>query len=91
MLPPARPLPNQPPHVAGAIAIHPPTPQGQKLRAPPPLGSLTPGDAAPGVPGLGDQHLIDPAHRAVGAPAQDHTEIGPHGHHVAFLALSLTH
>jgi hypothetical protein len=73
--------------MAGPIAIHPPTPQGEKLRAPPPFGPLTPGDAVPGAPGLRDQHLIDPAHRAVVASAQHDTEIGPHGHHMAFLTL----
>ena len=38
VLPSARALPNQPPDMAGAIAIHPPTPQGEKLRAPPAFG-----------------------------------------------------
>ena len=75
VLPSARALPQQPPAMAGSIAIPPPPPQGKKLREPPPCGSRTPGDAVPGAPGLRDQHLIDPAHRAVVASAQHDTEL----------------
>lgn len=76
LLSPSGPLPNQPAHMAGSIAIHQPAPQGQQLRPPPPCGPLTPRDAVPGAPGLRYQHRIDPAHRSVGSTAQHHTEIG---------------
>jgi hypothetical protein len=36
----ARALPNQPAHMAGAIAIHPPAAQCEKLRPPPAFGPL---------------------------------------------------
>jgi hypothetical protein len=87
LLPPARTVPEQPPHGARAIPLHPPAAQGEKLRPPPPFGPLTPGEAAPGPPGVCDQYLVDPTDRARLAPAQHDTAMGPHGPHVAFLAL----
>jgi hypothetical protein len=87
VLPSARALPKQPPARAGALALHPPTPQGEKLRAPPAWGALPPRAAVPGPPGVADQPLRAPAHRSVRAPAQDHPKMGPHGPPVALLAL----
>ena len=84
MRPSARALPNQPPDMAGPLTIYPPAAQGEKLRAPPPFGPLTPGDAGPGAPGLRHQPLIAPAHWVGGAPAQDDAASGPHGQHMAF-------
>jgi hypothetical protein len=80
-------LPDQPADVAGPIAIDPPAAQGENLRPPPPLGPLTPREAAPRLPGLCVQPLIAPADRAVVAPSQDHTASGPHRPPVALLAL----
>src|SRR5436309_1808908 len=87
VLAPSRALPNQPANVAGTLPIHSPAAQREKLRPPPALGPLTPRDGLPALKRLCRQRFIGPEPRASLSPAEHHTEIGPHRHHMALLSL----
>src|SRR5713101_620610 len=80
-------LPNQPTDMAGAIPIHPPATQREKLGPQPPFRSFAPCDRLPGLERLRRQHGIGPEHRAALPPTERHTEIGPHGYHVPLPSL----
>src|SRR6516165_7741581 len=58
-------LPEQPPNMTGAIAIHPPAAQREKLRPPPAVGPFAPGNGLPVLARLRRQHCIGPEHRAL--------------------------
>ncbi len=75
VLSPCGALPDQPAEVAGAIAIHPPAPHRKKLRPPPALGPLAPGEGLPVLERVRRQHCIGPPYGALLPPAKRHTEI----------------
>src|SRR5215472_3833588 len=81
-----RALAQQPAEMAGAIAIHPPAAQCQKLRPPPAFGPLAPGNGLPGLERWRRQHRIGPQHRASWSPPQGHNKTGPYGGHIAIPA-----
>src|SRR5919201_2591537 len=83
VLAPSRALPNQPPAMAGASAIHPPAAQREKLGPPPTFGPFAPCNGLPVLARLRRQHRIGPQHRAGWPPPQGHTKTGPYGGHVA--------
>src|SRR5215469_6648460 len=76
-------LPNQPAHMAAAVAIHPPAAQCAKLRPPPALGPCAPRNGLPVLKWLCRQHRIGPLHRAGWPAPQAHTETGPYRGHIA--------
>src|SRR5262244_4196049 len=86
VLAPSGALPHQPADVAGALAIHSPAAQREKLCPPPAFGPCAPRDRLPVLERARRQHFISPPPRAVRSPSERHTEIGPHCDHVAFLA-----
>src|SRR5215469_8550984 len=86
MLAAAGALPNQPAHMAAAIAIDPPTAQRHKLGPPPAFGSCAPRNGLPVLARLRRQQRIGPQHRASLSPPQGHTETGPYRGHVTFPA-----
>src|SRR5215470_4958101 len=57
-------LAEQPAEMAGAIAVHPPAAQRDKLRPPPAFGSFAPGNGLPVPERLCRQHRLGPEHRA---------------------------
>src|SRR5215471_2197892 len=79
-------LPEQPAHMAAAIAIHPPAAQYHKLGAPPLFSPYAPRNGLPVLKWLCRQHRIGPQHRADWPPPQGHTKTGPYGGHIAFRA-----
>src|SRR6516162_378843 len=83
-------LPQQPAAMAAASTIHPPAAQRAKLRPPPALGPLAPGNGLPVPERLRRQQRIGPQHRAGWPPPQTHTKTGPYHSHVAFPALFQT-
>src|SRR6516164_1333284 len=82
-------LPQQPAAMAAASTIHPPAAQRAKLRPPPALGPLAPGNGLPVPERLRRQQRIGPQHRA-GWPRPRLTKTGPYHSHVAFPALFQT-
>src|SRR5215470_504314 len=79
-------LPNQPAHMAAAIAIHSPAAQCAKLGPPPAFGSCAPCNGLPVLARLCRQHRLGPLHRTGWPPSQGHTKTGPYGGHVTFPA-----
>ena len=60
-------LPEQPAHMAAAVAIHSPAAQRAKLGAPPAFGPCAPSNGLPVLARLGRQHRIGPRSAFVAA------------------------